>query len=110
MGRRADRGAVQIMRLLRPSHLIAFRGKLQDRIDLHRDRFFLRNLERVMRVIGVVIFVKEVVGCAARMRQQGIECLLLDLRIARNFARLADERRHFVALHPCRHVRRRCRR
>jgi hypothetical protein len=44
------------------------------------------------RVIRVAVLIQKVIGRAVRVRQQRVERLLLDLRIARNRARLADER------------------
>jgi hypothetical protein len=62
------------------------------------------------RVIRVVILVQEVISRTARVREQRIQLLLLDLRIARHCARLADERRHLITLDSIDHVRRRRRR
>jgi len=61
-------------------------------------------------VIRVVVLVQKGIGSSARVRQQGVESLVLDLRIARHRACLADEGRHFVALDPLDHIRRGCRR
>ena len=44
------------------------------------------------RVIRVAVLIQKVIGRAVCVRQQRVERLLFDLRIARNRARLADER------------------
>src|SRR5260370_27173770 len=94
------------MMLLGPSHLIAARRELKDRIDLNRDRLLLGDLERVMgEIVGVVVLVEKPVRGAARMRQQRVERLMLYLRIAGDRAGVADEGRDLVAFHSRGHVR-----
>lgn len=59
--------------------------------------------------VGVVVGVDEPVRCATRVREQRIEHLMFDLRIAADRARAADKGSDFIALHSCGHVRDRCR-
>ena len=78
MGRRPDSDAVQVTLLLGPSHLIAARRELKDRIDLNGDGLLLGDLERVMgEVVGVVVLVEKAVRGAARMPEQRVERLML---------------------------------
>src|SRR5579885_827334 len=99
MGRSTNRRAVQFVLRLAPSDLVAPRRELQDGIDLNGDGFLLRALERVMgEVVGVVVLVEELVRRAARVREQRIEHLLLDLGVAADGARIADKGGDFVAL------------
>ena len=80
---RSNHNSVQVALLLRPAHLVAAGRELKDRIDLDRDGLLLRELERVMsEAVGVVISVEESVRRSARMREQRIEHLMFDLRIA----------------------------
>src|SRR5271154_506433 len=69
VARCARPAALQITRLLGPPHLVAFRRQLKDRFDLYGYGLLLRNPERVMRGIGVVVLVQESIRRAARMRQ-----------------------------------------
>ena len=56
------------------------RRELKDQIDLNRDGLLLGDLERVMgEVVGVVVLVEKAVRGAARMREQCIERLMLNL-------------------------------
>jgi hypothetical protein len=92
--------SIQIALLFRPAHLVAAGRELQNRIDLDRDGLLFCKLERVMgEAVEVVVSVEEFVRRASRMREQRIEHLMFDLGIARNRARIADERRDLVALH-----------
>jgi hypothetical protein len=106
MGRWPDRDAVQVTLLLGPSHLIAARRELKDRIDLNRDGLLLGDLERVMgEIVGVVVLVEKPVRGAARMREQCVERLMLYLRIAGDLSGIVDEGRYLVAFNSRGHVR-----
>src|SRR6266852_4356647 len=100
MGRCTIHDSVQIALLFRPAHLVAAGRELKDRIDLERDGLLLCKLEGVMsEAVGVVISVEEPVRRATRVREQRIEHLMFDLRVAGDRSRIVDKRRDFVALH-----------
>jgi hypothetical protein len=66
--------------LLGPSHLIAARRELKNRIDLNGNGLLFSDLERVMgKVVGVVVLVEKAIRGPARMREQRIERLMLNL-------------------------------
>src|SRR5579885_1780978 len=108
MGRSTNRRAVQFVLRLAPADLVALRRELEDGIDLDGDGFLLRALERVMsEAVGVVVLVEELVRRAARVREQRVEHLLLDLGVAADRARVADKGGDFVAVDPAGYVRNR---
>ncbi len=95
---------------LGPAHLIALRRNAEDRIDLNRDGQSLGELEGVVgEAVGVIVRIEESIRRAARVPEQGIEHLLLDLRIAADRARVADKAGDFVTLDSSGYVRNRCR-
>ena len=78
---------------------------------MNGDGLLLGDLERIVReVVGVEVLIEKAVRGAARMREQCVQHLMLDLRIAGDRACVADKGGDLVTLHSRSHVGQRNRR